>query len=53
MELIASARADDPGLADDEMLDRLVDQVRKLNQGDLDDDLAVLALSYADPGAGS
>jgi serine phosphatase RsbU (regulator of sigma subunit) len=53
MELIASARADDPGLADDELLDRLVDQVRKLNQGDLDDDLAVLALSYADPGAGS
>jgi serine phosphatase RsbU (regulator of sigma subunit) len=51
IELIASARTDDPGLTDDELLDRLVDQVRKLNQGDLDDDLAVLALSCTDPAA--
>ena len=51
IELIASARADDPGLADDDLLDRLIDQVRKLNQGDLDDDLAVLALSCTDPAA--
>jgi serine phosphatase RsbU (regulator of sigma subunit) len=51
IELIASARADDQGLADDELLDRLIDQVRKLNQGDLDDDMAVLALSGTDPAA--
>jgi serine phosphatase RsbU (regulator of sigma subunit) len=49
MELIGGARADQPGLPDDELLDRLIDQVRKLNQGDLDDDLAVLALSYTGP----
>jgi serine phosphatase RsbU (regulator of sigma subunit) len=47
MELIAGARADEPGMADEELLDRLIDQVRKLNQGDLDDDLAVLTLSCA------
>jgi serine phosphatase RsbU (regulator of sigma subunit) len=54
IELIASARADVPGLADDDLLERLIDQVRKLNQGDLDDDLAVLALGCsADAEAGS
>jgi serine phosphatase RsbU (regulator of sigma subunit) len=47
MELIASILADEPGLTDDGLLERLIDQVRKLNQGDLDDDLAVLALGYA------
>jgi serine phosphatase RsbU (regulator of sigma subunit) len=52
IELIVSARTDEPGLTDDELLDRLIDQVRKLNQGDLDDDLAVLSLSRA-AGAGS
>jgi serine phosphatase RsbU (regulator of sigma subunit) len=51
IELIAGARADVPGLSDDDLLERLVDQVRKLNHGDLDDDLAVLALGYG--GAGS
>jgi serine phosphatase RsbU (regulator of sigma subunit) len=45
MELIAGARTEEPGLPDDDLLDRLIDQVRKLNQGDLDDDLAVLALT--------
>ncbi len=44
MDLIAEAQPD--GLSHDQMLDRIVDQVRKLNQGDLDDDLAVLALGY-------
>jgi serine phosphatase RsbU (regulator of sigma subunit) len=60
MELIASILAEEPGITDDELLGRLVDQVRKLNQGDLDDDLAVLALRYAPspgpeagPGAGA
>jgi serine phosphatase RsbU (regulator of sigma subunit) len=52
IELIVSARTDQPGLTDDELLDRLIDQVRKLNQGDLDDDLAVLSLSCAS-GTGS
>jgi serine phosphatase RsbU (regulator of sigma subunit) len=42
IELIASVRADEPELTDDELLERLIDQVRKLNQGDLDDDVAVL-----------
>ena len=31
--------------ADGQLLDRVIDQVRELNGGDLDDDLAVLALS--------
>ncbi len=44
MDLIAEAQPD--MLSDDQLLDRIVDQVRKLNQGDLDDDLAVLALGF-------
>jgi serine phosphatase RsbU (regulator of sigma subunit) len=47
MELIVGARPE--GLTDDQLLDRIIDQVRKLNQGDLDDDLAVLALGYVPP----
>ena len=36
----------DPGrVGDDELLNQLIDQVRKLNGGDLDDDIAILALS--------
>jgi len=36
----------DPGrIGDDALLDRLIDQVRHLNSGDLDDDIAILALS--------
>jgi serine phosphatase RsbU (regulator of sigma subunit) len=31
---------------DDELVDALVEQVRLLNGGELDDDLAVLALGY-------
>ncbi|HEY6495965.1 MAG TPA: SpoIIE family protein phosphatase [Trebonia sp.] len=38
----------DPGsLSDDMLLSRLIDQVRDFNQGDLDDDIAILALGYA------
>lgn len=44
MKLVAGARPDCP--SDEELLDRVVDQVRTLNQGDLDDDLAVLALRF-------
>ncbi len=36
-----------PAAADDILLDRVIEQVRQLNGGDLDDDLAVLALSYS------
>jgi serine phosphatase RsbU (regulator of sigma subunit) len=35
----------EPGrLVDDELLSRLIDQVRELNDGDLDDDIAILVL---------
>jgi len=33
--------------ADDQLLDRVIGQVRELNGGDLDDDLAILALGYS------
>jgi serine phosphatase RsbU (regulator of sigma subunit) len=46
MELIRGALAAEPRLTDDQLLEYVIDQVRKLNQADLDDDLAVLALSY-------
>ena len=55
IDLIARA-LDDPAdaaaarLDDDQLLDRLVDQVRQLHGGDLDDDLAILALGCALPG---
>jgi serine phosphatase RsbU (regulator of sigma subunit) len=51
IDLIAEALdpADQPTgpLDDDRLLDRLVDRVRQLNGGDLDDDLAILALGCA------
>jgi len=38
----------DPGrVSDDALLNRLIDQVSSLNSGDLDDDIAVLALGYS------
>ena len=38
----------DPGrVSDDALLGRLIDQVRNLNGGDLNDDIAILALGYA------
>jgi serine phosphatase RsbU (regulator of sigma subunit) len=48
MDLIRDALGgpDQPG---DELLDKVIDRVRELNGGDLDDDLAVLALSFSSP----
>jgi serine phosphatase RsbU (regulator of sigma subunit) len=45
MELIRDALGglDQPG---DELLDQVIDRVRELNGGDLDDDLAILALGF-------
>jgi len=40
------AGAREPGRGDERLLDTLVGQVRELNGGDLDDDLAVLALGF-------
>jgi serine phosphatase RsbU (regulator of sigma subunit) len=38
----------DPGVVSDEaLLDRLIDQVRDLNGGDLNDDVALLGLGYS------
>jgi serine phosphatase RsbU (regulator of sigma subunit) len=37
-------------LADEALLDRVIERVRELNGGDLDDDLAILALCYSSPG---
>jgi serine phosphatase RsbU (regulator of sigma subunit) len=37
----------DPGSVGDGLLSRLIDQVRNLNSGDLNDDIAILALSYS------
>ena len=38
-----------PGNPGEELLDQVIDRVRELNGGDLDDDLAVLALSFSSP----
>jgi serine phosphatase RsbU (regulator of sigma subunit) len=45
IDLIAGARNGGKPV-DEEMLDRVIDQVRELNGGDLEDDLAVLALAF-------
>lgn len=37
------------GLPGEELLDHVIDRVRELNGGDLDDDLAVLALGFSSP----
>ena len=34
-------------VSDDALLDRLIDQVRNLNGGDLNDDIAMLALGFS------
>jgi len=51
MDLVRDALGEspfDPGVvSDDSMLTRLIDQVRTLNGGDLNDDVALLALGYA------
>jgi serine phosphatase RsbU (regulator of sigma subunit) len=48
MDLIRDALGglDQPG---EELLDRVIDRVRELNGGDLDDDLAFLALGFSSP----
>jgi serine phosphatase RsbU (regulator of sigma subunit) len=38
-----------PGRPGEELLDQVIDRVRELNGGDLDDDLAVLALGFSSP----
>jgi serine phosphatase RsbU (regulator of sigma subunit) len=43
------AGLDGRGPADEQLLDQVIAQVRELNGKDLDDDLAVLALSYSSP----
>jgi serine phosphatase RsbU (regulator of sigma subunit) len=45
IDLITGIRSAERALPDDQLLERVVDEVRKLNSGDLDDDLAVLMLS--------
>jgi serine phosphatase RsbU (regulator of sigma subunit) len=45
IDLITSIRSAEPALPDDQLLERVIDEVRKLNSGDLDDDLAALLLS--------
>ena len=45
MELIKDALRG-PDQSGDELLDQVIDRVRELNGGDLDDDLAVLALGF-------
>ena len=49
MDLIRESLSalDRPG---EELLDQVIDRVRELNGGDLDDDLAVLALGFSVPG---
>jgi len=46
MDLIRDALGG-PGQPGEELLDQVIDRVRELNGGDLDDDLAVLALGFS------
>jgi serine phosphatase RsbU (regulator of sigma subunit) len=48
MDLIRDALGG-PDQAGDELLDQVIDRVRELNGGNLDDDLAVLALNFSSP----
>lgn len=48
MDLVRDVLAG-PGAHGEELLDQVIDRVRELNGGDLDDDLAVLALSFTFP----
>src|SRR5499427_8906260 len=50
MDLIRDALGG-PDQSGDELLDQVIDRVRELNGGDLDDDLAVLALGFSSPAA--
>ena len=48
MDLIRDALRG-PDQTGEELLDQVIDRVRELNGGDLDDDLAVLALGFSSP----
>jgi serine phosphatase RsbU (regulator of sigma subunit) len=48
MDLIRDALGG-PGQPGEELLDQVIDRVRELNGGDLDDDLAALALGFSSP----
>jgi serine phosphatase RsbU (regulator of sigma subunit) len=48
MDLIRDALGG-PGKPGEALLDQVIDRVRQLNGGDLDDDLAVLALGFSSP----
>jgi serine phosphatase RsbU (regulator of sigma subunit) len=48
MDLIGDALGG-PDKSGEELLDQVIDSVRELNGGDLDDDLAVLALGFSSP----
>src|SRR6201986_1337165 len=48
MDLIRGALGG-PGQPGEELLDQVIDRVRELNGGNLDDDLAVLALGFSSP----
>ena len=48
MDLITDALGG-PDKSREELLDQVIDRVRELNGGDLDDDLAVLALGFSSP----
>jgi serine phosphatase RsbU (regulator of sigma subunit) len=48
MDLIRDALGG-PGQPGEELLDQVIDRVRELNGGNLDDDLAVLALGFSSP----
>jgi serine phosphatase RsbU (regulator of sigma subunit) len=50
MDLITDALSG-PDIPGEELLDQVIDRVRELNGGDLDDDLAALALGFSSPGA--
>jgi serine phosphatase RsbU (regulator of sigma subunit) len=45
-----TSACDEAPLADEALLDRVIERVRELNGGDLDDDLAILALCYTSAG---
>ncbi|KAA9149728.1 SpoIIE family protein phosphatase [Amycolatopsis acidicola] len=45
VELVREARRAEPGIREERLLDKVISQARALNGGELDDDLAVLAVS--------
>jgi serine phosphatase RsbU (regulator of sigma subunit) len=47
LDALAAPPYDPVRVSDDALLNRLIDQVSSLNSGDLDDDIAILALGYS------